>query len=254
MIIRLFVDDALAAGARVALSADQSRYLRTVMRRGPGDALKIFNARDGEFDATLDTVGKKDAAAALGDRSRAPPALRDLELLFAPVKRAAVEMIVQKGAELGVTQFAPVVTARTNAARLNVDRLVAIAIEATEQCGRLDPPRVSAPQPLTSALDAAPADRLIVFADEAGDDPNAPWGGEAGRAAPMLQSLAERAPPPAGASILIGPEGGFTPAERAALRARDSVAAVTLGPRILRADTAAIAALSLWQAACGDWR
>lgn len=249
---RLYLDAPLCEGASAPLSAAQAHYLKNVMRRGEGDALLVCNGRDGEFEAAIETLGKKAGAVKLGARRRAPQAEPDLWLLFAPVKRDAVDLMAQKATELGAARLVPVITERTNAARVNVERLAAIAIEAAEQCGRLAPPQIAEPQKLARLLDDWPVDRRLIYCDEAGDDPAAEWGGREGRAAPLLDALAGAAA--AKWAILIGPEGGFTQAERARLRRLDFVTPVTLGPRILRADTAALAAIALWQAARGDLR
>ena len=250
MTLRLHIDAPLAEGAATPLSPEQAHYLRNVMRREVGEALLVFNARDGEFEAAIAALGKKGAVAAVGARRRAPEAEPDLWLLVAPVKRGPLETIVQKATELGVSRLVPVLTARTNAQRIKDERLAAIATEAAEQCGRLSVPPVEMAQPLTGLLDQWQAGRRLLFCDEAGDDPAEEWGGRQGRAAPALEALANEKPGPW--AILIGPEGGFSPEERARLRGLDFIAPVTLGPRILRADTAAIAALTLWQAALGD--
>lgn len=251
MIPRLFHGGALAAHSTVALTQDQAHYLRTVLRREAGAELKIFNTADGEFSARLTEVGKKGAAASIGTLLRAPEVEGDIHLLISPVKRAAMEFIVQKGVELGVSVFAPVVTDRTNADRLRIDRLQAIALEAAEQCGRLSVPEVRAPANLPETLLRWDKSRTIYYCDEAGDDPSKEWGGKDGRAAPLADVAREVGA--GAAAILIGPEGGFAPEERRWLRALPFVRAVTLGPRILRADTAAIVALALWQAAVGDF-
>ncbi len=252
MIPRLFLEAPLAGGATVALAREQAHYLSNVLRREAGADILVFNARDGEYAATLDAVGKKAAAARIGRRTRAPHAEPDMLLLFAPVKRAAVELIVQKGVELGAAGFAPVYTDRTNADRIRIDRLQAIAQEAAEQCGRLSVPPVMEPTRLAETLLHWDLARALYYCDEAGDDPSREWGGEAGRAAPLLDVV--KGGPDAKAAILIGPEGGFTPDERKWLRALGFVRPVTLGPRVLRADTAAIVSLALWQAAAGDLR
>lgn len=249
---RLYIDASLGEGAAAPLTAAQAHYLKNVLRRGEGDKVLVFNGRDGEFAASIESLGKKSGAVACGVRTRAPEAEPDLWLLFAPVKRDAVDLIAQKASELGAARLVPVVTERTNAARVNVERLAAIAIEAAEQCGRLAPADVAAPEKLARLLDDWPAGRRLIYCDEAGDDPGAEWGGCEGRAAPMLEAITGAGAGPW--AILIGPEGGFTEAERARLRARDFVTPVTLGPRILRADTAVIAAITLWQAGLGDFR
>jgi len=169
------------------------------------------------------------------------------------VKRARLETIVEKAAELGVRRVRPVITRRTNADHTNVARLRAIATEAAEQTGRLDVPQVCEPEKLYRLLDSWEDGRRLMFCDEAGDDPDSEWGGQQGRALPALKALGDE-PVAAPWSVLIGPEGGFDPQERDRLRGLAYVSAVTLGPRILRADTAAISALTLWQASLGDWR
>ena len=249
--IRLFVPDDLAAGARLALPTDQAHYLTHVMRQGIGASVHLFNGRDGEWRATLDEVSRRAAVLAVAEKTRGLRLPPDLDLLIALVKRTRLETIVEKAAELGVRRVRPVTTRRTNAAHANVGRLQAIATEAAEQTGRLDVPLVTAPEPLETVLDGWDAARRLMFCDEAGDDPHLRWGGEAGRATAATGALAGL--PPGPWAVLIGPEGGFDPAERERLRALPQVTPVALGPRILRADTAAIAALTLWQAALGDW-
>ncbi len=238
--IRLHVPDDLAAGADVAPSPEQGRYLVTVMRLAIGAELLLFNGRDGEWRATLVEAGKRVCRLAVGARVRAQEAGPDLDLVIALVKRARLETIIEKAAELGARRVRLAVTRRTNADHTNVARLQAIAVEAAEQTGRLDVPLVVAPEKLDRMLDAWDPARRLVFCDEGGGVPA------------MLDALRE-APDGPGA-ILIGPEGGFAPEEGERLRALPYVTAVSLGPRILRADTAAISALTLWQAALGDWR
>ena len=250
--IRLFVPDPLAQNTPVALGPDQARYLTTVMRQGPGDALLLFNGRDGEWRARVASVSKRGCTLAVEALVRPQPPAPTLELVVALVKRARLETIVEKSAELGCARVRPVITRRTNADHTNVARLQAIAVEASEQTGRLDVPEIAAPVRLEALLDGWDPVQRLMFCDEAGDDAEAPWGGEAGRARPVLDALAGA--PEGPWSVLVGPEGGFDPAERARLRSLAFVTPATLGPRILRADTAAIAALTLWQAALGDWR
>lgn len=235
--IRLFVPDALAEGGRLELGPDQARYLLTVMRQEAGAAVLLFNGRDGEWRGRLAPAGKKGAAVELEARTRAQASGPDLELLIALVKRARLETIVEKAAELGARRVRLVVTRRTQADHTNVARLQAIATEAAEQTGRLDVPEVVAPEQLDRLLDAWPSDRRLMFCDEGGE------------ASPALAALEGEGP----WAVLIGPEGGFDPAERERLRASPFVTAASLGPRILRADTAAISALTLWQARLGDW-
>lgn len=249
---RLYHNAPLAAHATAALSQAQAHYLRSVLRREAGAELRLFNASDGEYAAKIVEIGKKAVIAEIGRRLRAPEAESDIELLIAPVKRAAIEMIIQKGTELGAQRFRFVFTDRTNADRIRVDRLQAIALEAAEQCGRLSVPEVVAPARLAEMLLRWNAERTLFYCDEAGDDPDEEWGGTHGRAAPLLDVLAAGGAPMGPAAILTGPEGGFSPDERKWLRALPFVKPATLGPRILRADTAAIVALALWQAKAGD--
>ncbi|MEZ5892022.1 MAG: 16S rRNA (uracil(1498)-N(3))-methyltransferase [Parvularculaceae bacterium] len=254
MIPRLYIDAPLASAAAAPLSAEQAHYLGNVLRRAAGDALRLFNGRDGEFSATIVEMKKKGGVAVIGEQTRAQINEPDLTLCFAPVKRGPLETIVQKAVEVGVARLQPVITERTVAPKLNIERLQAIATEAAEQCGRMSVPSVDEPIRLSALLDQWPDGRRLLFCDEAGDDENAEWGGAEGRAAPVLAALKAADSKTHGWAVLTGPEGGFSPAERAELIAKSFVTAATLGPRILRADTAAIAALVLWQAALGDWR
>lgn len=253
MTIRLHTPHPLGPGLTVLPSPEQARYLLAVMRLGPGDAVHLFNGRDGEWRAILAQVSRRGCALIVERLTRGQAAMLDLELVLALVKRARLETIVEKAAELGARRVRLVTTRRTNADHTNVERLQAIAGEAAEQTGRLDVPEIIAPEPLERLLNGWEEERRLIFCDEAGDDPAAEWGGAQGRARPALDALAE-ATPGAPWAILIGPEGGFDPAERARIRELPFATAVTLGPRILRADTAAIAALTLWQARLGDWR
>ena len=236
--IRLYVTDDLAAGGAVVLSEGQAHYLRHVMRLATGAELLAFNGRDGEWRVRLQTVGKRGASLETEALTRPQVAGPDLDLVVALVKRARLETIVEKAAELGARRVRLAITERTNAERVKLERLAVIATEAAEQTGRLDAPEVVAPEKLERLLCAWPADRPLMFCDEAGD------------ASPALRALSGRAGGPW--AILIGPEGGFSPAERRRIRSMASAVPVSLGPRILRADTAAISALTLWQAALGD--
>jgi 16S rRNA (uracil1498-N3)-methyltransferase len=237
--IRLHVVYDLAAGAQLPLDEGQSRYLAAVMRLAAGDELLVFNGRDGEWRARVQAVGKRAVTLAVQDQVRAQASGPDLDLVIALVKRARLEIIVEKAAELGARRVRPVTTERTNADHTRVERLQAIAAEAAEQTGRMDVPQVLEPVRLDQLIADWEAPRRLLFCDEAGD------------ALPALEALAGAAGPWA---ILIGPEGGFSPREREVLRALSFATPATLGPRILRADTAAISALTLWQAAVGDWR
>ena len=238
--VRLFVLDDLRAAGEVAPTTDQARYLVTVMRLGLGGELLVFNGRDGEWRARLVEAGKRGCRLGVEARTRPQAGGPDLELIVALVKRARLETIVEKAAELGVRRVRPVITERANVQRANLARLTAIAIEAAEQTGRLDVPHVHAPERLDRLLEAWSGERRLMFCDEAGD------------AAPALTALGEA--PGQSWAILIGPEGGFSGQERALIRRLPGVVPVSLGPRILRADTAAICAMGLWQAALGDWR
>jgi len=251
--IRLHLPDDLSAGAEITPAAPQAHYLVSVMRAKAGESVLLFNGRDGEWRARLTAADRRACRLVVEALTRPQTAPPDLELVVALVKRARLETIVEKAVELGCRRIRLVVTRRTHADRARPPRLQAIATEAAEQTGRLDVPEVVEPEKLDAVLDGWDAGRRLMFCDEAGDDPGAEWGGSDGRARPALEALsgaAESAP----WAVLIGPEGGFDPGERARLRGLSFVTPVTLGPRILRADTAVIAALTLWQAALGDWR
>lgn len=250
--IRLHVPDPLRPGSRLEPSDDQARYLTTVMRLREGDEVLVFNGRDGEWLAAVTDIGKRGCTLTIGERTRTQAGTPDLDLVVALVKRARLETVVEKAAELGCRRVRVALTRRTNADHTRVDRLQAIATEASEQTGRLDVPQVVAPEKLDTLLAGWEPARRLMFCDEAGGDAAAEWGGATGRALPALDALREAGDGPW--AVLIGPEGGFAPEERAAIRALPFATAVTLGPRILRADTAAISALTLWQAARGDWR
>ena len=250
---RLFVPTDLMEGGPVALDEAQSRYLFKVMRLKEGDQVRLFNGRQGEWIAKVDQVlGKSAGILKLAHQTRPQSNLTDLYLLFAPLKKARTDFVIEKATELGVEVMQPVITEFTQSERVRPDRLNRIALEAAEQTERLNTPRVVEPKPLLLALSGLSSERKIYFCDERGDDQEAPWGGEDNRAKPMAEVLRER--PAESAAILIGPEGGFSQQERETLRKMDNVVPVSLGPRILRAETAAIAALTLYQAICGDWR
>jgi len=238
--IRLFVEAGLGPGASVALTRDQAHYLVQVMRRKPGDRVRLFNGRDGEWEAELEGAGKRAGRLACRARTaeqRTPP---DLWLAFAPLKKARTDLIAEKAAEMGCRRLLPVFTRHTNAERVNARRLRAHAIEAAEQCGLVAVPEVAEPAPLDAVLAAWPAGRRILFCDESG------------AGAPVAACLAAAGPGPW--AVLIGPEGGFAAEEAARLRALPGAHAASLGPRVLRADTAAVAALAAWQIALGDWQ
>ncbi len=236
--IRLHVQGDLAPGLAVAPTLDQSRYLTQVMRLKAGDDLLVFNGRHGEWRASVAEVLKKGVVLRAEEQVREQTHGPDLELIVAVVKKARIETIVEKATELGAARVRLVLTHRTNADRLRLDRLDAIAEEAAEQTGRLDVPVIDDPVKLSDILDGWEDGRRLMFCDETGG-------------LPVMTALKDTAPGPW--AILIGPEGGFSPEERDRLRALPFTTAVSLGPRILRADTAAIAAMTLWQASAGDW-
>lgn len=244
--IRLYVAAPLAESAEIALSPDQSHYLRNVMRSKAGDTLGLFNGNDGEWRAVIKDHGKR--ATTLAVQTQIQPQRRnpDLWLMFGVVKRPRMELIAEKAAELGVREIRPVITQYTSAPRVNIERLNAIMIEAAEQCGLLSVPRAHAPEKLLPLLQGWPQARRIMFCDESG---------ASGAALQRLQQAAipQGSPPNTAWAVLTGPEGGFSPVEREMLYAMPQALAVSLGPRILRADTAAIAALALWQSVNGDW-
>jgi 16S rRNA (uracil1498-N3)-methyltransferase len=238
--VRLYVDATLSVGASVVPGDGQTHYLLHVMRAKAGDMLRLFNGRDGEWLARIATVSKR-TCTLLCERLIAPQSQApDIWLVFAPIKKTPADYVVQKATELGVSRLQPVFTRRTIVSRVNLERMSANAIEAAEQSGRLDVPEIAEPQDLSSLLSQWPSQRGLIFCDEAGEAP------------PIAQALA-------GAklgswAILTGPEGGFDASERGMIRAKPFALPVSLGERILRADTAALAALSVWQATCGDWQ
>ncbi len=238
---RLYVDQPLAAGATIPLDPAQAHYLKDVLRLKAGDAVLAFNGRDGEWQGHLDLAGKRAVALRLEAQTRPQTAGSDLHYLFAPLKRARLDYMVQKAVEMGVARLTPVMTRHTQAERVNVARMRANAIEAAEQCGVLRLPDIAEPVALARALAELAPERLLVFCDEDAPtaDPVAALGAVARGGA---------------LAVLIGPEGGFAPDERDMLLARRPVVRLALGPRILRADTAAVAALALVQAVLGDWR
>ena len=233
---RLFVRAKLAEGARVDLDREQANYLGNVMRLGEGSELLIFDGESGEWLASISDAGKKRMTLTVERRTREPETIPDVWLAFAPVKRTQTDWLVEKATELGVARLIPVVTQRTIVDRVKLDRLESIAIEAAEQCGRTRLPGIAEPLPLPRLLKERDAGRRLYFADEAGGDP------------------VSKAFSPGPALILTGPEGGFADNEREAIRATPNGAAISLGPRILRAETAALAALAAWMSAVGDWR
>ena len=251
---RLFVTQDLTESAGFPLDDAQSNYLLRVLRLGEGSAVRVFNGRDGEWSARIDSAQGKRASIVPVRLMRPQPAVPSSApfLLFAPVKKTETDFIVEKATELGATRICPVLTERTQTRTVRLDRFQKIALEAAEQTERLDLPEVEDLQPLAKALDALAEGTTVIFCDERGDDTDAPWGGDTGRAGPAMDVFTSLGD--VSVAILIGPEGGFTPEERDWLRSRDDTAAVSLGPRILRAETAVVAALSVWQALKGDWR
>jgi 16S rRNA (uracil1498-N3)-methyltransferase len=237
--IRLFVDHPLQQGERVALSREQANYLFNVMRLRVGAEIALFNGVAGEWRAEVSSAGKRGGELTCTAQAAAQVDPPDLWLLFAPIKKARTDFIVEKAVELGVRRIVAVQTDFTNADRIRQDRLQAHAIEAAEQCGGVFVPEVTDLRPLAKVLDAWDT-RRIVFADEA----------LASRSSSLSAVLADV---PAPVAVLIGPEGGFSEPERLRLSGMDCVTPVALGPRILRADTAAVAALTLWQTHAGDW-
>ena len=238
---RIYVDAPLVQGGEVTLDRDQANYLLNVLRLGRGDTVLVFNGADGEWQATLAGNGKRSATLIVGTRQRAQTRPGELHFLFAPLKHARLDYLVQKAVEMGASRLQPVITRHTQVARVNLDRMRANAIEAAEQCGILQVPEVA--EPVAFEQLAAGADRLLIFCDE-----------DAEVSDPVAALVAARQGTHQPLAVLIGPEGGFAEEERAALLRRPMVVRIALGPRILRADTAAIAALALVQAVLGDWQ
>jgi 16S rRNA (uracil1498-N3)-methyltransferase len=238
---RLYVDVALAPGAAVPLDRGQTNYLGNVLRLKAGDKVLVFNGRDGEWLTAVEPVGRKALLLVVQSQTRPQTPHGKVHYLFAPLKQARLDYVVQKAVEMGTAAITPVLTRRTQVARLNRDRLQANMIEAAEQCGILAMPRLMPEARLAAALEALPSGWLLVFCDE-----------EAPEGDPIAALRAAGEPP--GITVLIGPEGGFDEEERRLLLARTDVLRLSLGPRILRADTAAVAALALVQGVLGDWR
>lgn len=251
---RLFVPGPLSAGARIEASADQAHYLVNVLRLTEGAGLLVFDGSNGEWMARLARTGKRAVAFEIGERVRAQTAGPDLWLMFAPLKQARLDYMIQKAVEMGASRLVPVVTQHTQVTRIGIDRMRANTVEAAEQCGVLTVPGCAEPTPLADALAAFPADRLLIFCDEDAAVAN-PFdalleaAGRAALAAPLDSGLQEVRK----MAVLIGPEGGFSEKERETVRIMRQTAMISLGPRILRADTAAVAALAVVQAALGDW-
>ena len=237
---RLFVPTPLHAGAEIPADRAQANYLLNVLRKQAGDAVLLFNGCDGEWRARITLASRKACVLSAEEQVRGQTAAPDIHYLFAPLKHARLDYLVQKAVEMGAGRLRPVLTRFTQVSRVNVERMQANVIEAAEQCGVLALPEVAEPAPLADVLKRWDSSRQLIFCDE-----GAPSGSPA-------ETLGQLSPGPA--AVLIGPEGGFSPEEREDLLRRPYVTALSLGPRILRADTAAVAALTLTQAFIGDWR
>ncbi len=237
---RLFIDAALSPGATVALERDQSNYLGNVLRLAAGDTVLVFNGRDGEWRAAVAGRKRLDSLT-IREATRPQDRLPDLAYVFAPLKHARLDYMVQKAVEMGASRLQPVLTRLTQVARVNSERMRANVIEAAEQCGILSLADVAEPMPLERFLNLREPRRLLIFCDEAVQVAN------------PHQALSEARPDSHGIDVLVGPEGGFAEEERALLLRQPQILRLSLGPRILRADTAAVAALALVQTALGDW-
>jgi 16S rRNA (uracil1498-N3)-methyltransferase len=236
---RLYVEVPLSAGVTVSLGEGQSHFLAHVLRAKAGDRVRLFNGRDGEWSATVSDVAKRTVSLTLEGQTRTQDGVPDLWLLLAPIKKTPLDYIVQKATELGVARIAPVITRRTIVDRVNLERMRANAVEAAEQSGRLTVPEIVEPRDLTKLFANWKPERRLMFCDEARDAP------------PASVALAKQSRGPW--AIITGPEGGFDPSEREMLRGLSFVVTVSLGPRIMRADTAALAAIAVWQSTQGDW-
>lgn len=240
---RLHVEDGLAAGGQIALDRAQSNYLLNVLRMKDGDEVLLFNGRDGEWRAALRQEGRKQASLVARERTRPQAPLADLHYLFAPLKHARLDYMVQKAVEMGAGALRPVLTRYTQSGRVNLERMRANAVEACEQCGVLAVPAIEEPVALEALLagwQAGEGARMLVFCDE-------------GEASQNPLAALEKLSPGTPLAVLVGPEGGFSEEERVLLRAQPFVVPMPLGPRVLRADTAAVAALAVVQARLGDW-
>lgn len=237
---RLFLEAPLAAGARIPCTPEQANYLVNVLRMRAGEAILVFNGREGEWHAEVAEEGKRRVCLVIGEQTRVQESGPEIDYLFAPLKRARLDYMVQKATELGVARLAPVITRHTIAERVNLERMRANVIEAAEQCGILRVPEIAAPVKLEAALGAWDSSRPLIFCDE----------GAASSAPIEVLKDVRRGP----VGVLIGPEGGFAAEERERLAGLPFVVRISLGPRIMRADTAAIAALALVNATIGDWR
>lgn len=237
---RLYIEADLAAGEVVSCNREQANYLLRVMRLGSGDEILVFNGRDGEWLSRVEPRSKRDCDLHVWEQLRPQMSGPDVDYLFAPLKRGRLDYMVQKATEMGVAVMQPVITERTVVARVNTERMRSNVIEAVEQCGVLRVPRVREPDKLADVLADFEVERTLFFADEAADI-----------ASPLnaFEGIERGAP----VAVIIGPEGGFSPSERARIRAMPQTRSLSLGPRIMRADTAAVALLALVNAAVGDW-
>ena len=240
--IRLFVDTPLTGNAELVLARDQTHYLKNVMRTPVGEAVCLFNGRDGEWHGAVASLAKSGASVQVGQQIRRQIDEPDVWLCFAPIKKARIDFVAQKASELGASALQPVMTRYTNVARVNTERLRANAIEAAEQCARLTVPEIFAPKKLEALIAHWPAERHILLLDETQ--------GSISIVETLRRQGATRGQPWA---IFVGPEGGYAPEELDLLRSLPNVTPVGLGVRLLRADTAAVAALACWQAVLGDW-
>ena len=240
---RLFVDQELLSGQTIYLSEAQAHYLFNVLRVSAGAKLQVFNGKDGEWSSNIISISRNRCLAKINEQVREQLFEKDIWLIFAPIKRSRIDFVVSKATELGVSSIKPVFTNFTDVKRVNIQRLKANVIEAAEQCGRLSVPVVCQPQTLKTLIDDWPVDRDLFYCDETGNG------------SPINQALnaAKISVTSKPTAILIGPEGGFSQSELDLLNKKPNFTAIDLGPRILRADTAAIAALSCWQAIIGDW-
>jgi 16S rRNA (uracil1498-N3)-methyltransferase len=238
---RLFVDASLQGGARIELDRGQANYLLNVLRLKARDSILVFNGRDGEWRAEVSPEGRKAADLVCMERTREQSPLPDIIYAFAPLKHARLDYMVQKAVEMGAGVLQPVLTQRTQSSRVNLDRMRSNVIEAAEQCGILSIPEVREEENFDRFLKNLENERLLVFCDE-----NAPVSNP-------VEALAKLGNNQAGLVVIVGPEGGFTDQERALVAARERCVCVSLGPRILRADTAAVAALAIVQSVLGDW-
>jgi len=239
---RLFVEEALSLGARITLDRDRAHYLQHVLRLREGASILLFNGREGEWRAEIAAASKKGLALSVVENVRAQTVAPDILYAFAPLKHARLDYMIQKAVEMGAARLAPVITQHTQAQRVNLERMRANAIEAAEQCGVLHVPAIEPETKLARFLETLDENRLLVFCDE-----------DAGVSDPVA-ALRATAPSRDRIAVLIGPEGGFASEERALILRRKNIARISLGPRILRADTAAVAALTAAQIALGDWR